>query len=37
MIVSALDGLMCLREQRGEGDPSHPRQGAQDRRVALLG
>jgi hypothetical protein len=36
-VISRLDGLMGLREQRGEDDPSHPRQGAQDCRVALLG
>ncbi|WP_158801554.1 hypothetical protein [Acidisoma sp. L85] len=28
---------MSLREQRGEDDPSYPRQGARDWRVALLG
>ncbi|WP_043508914.1 hypothetical protein [Acidiphilium cryptum] len=28
---------MSLREQRGEDNPSHPRQGAQDCRVALFG
>ena len=37
VVVSLLDGLVGLCEQRGEDDPSHPRQGAQDRRVALLG
>ena len=36
VIISRLDGLMGLREQRGEDDPSHSRQRAQDRRVALL-
>uniref|UniRef100_UPI001953FC53 hypothetical protein n=1 Tax=Stenotrophomonas maltophilia TaxID=40324 RepID=UPI001953FC53 len=37
VVISRLEGLMSLREQRGEDDPSHPRQGAQDCRVALLG
>jgi hypothetical protein len=37
VVVSCLDGLMGRREQRGEDNPSHPRQGAQDCRVALLG
>jgi hypothetical protein len=37
VVISRLDGLMSLHEQRGEDNPSHPRQGAQDCRVALLG
>ncbi len=37
MIISRLDGLVSLCEQRGEDNPSHPRQGAQDCRIALLG
>ena len=37
LVISRLEGLMSLREQRGEDNPSHPRQGAQDCRVALLG
>ena len=37
VIISGLDGLMGLREQRGEDDPSYSRQRAQDRGVALLG
>lgn len=36
MIVSALQGIGCFCEQRGEDDPSDARQGSQDRHVALL-
>src|SRR5262245_34126309 len=37
VVISALERLTGLGEQRGEVDPSDPRQGAQDRHVALLG
>ena len=36
MIISALQGIGCFCEQRGEDDPSDARQGSQDRHVALL-
>ena len=37
LIVSVPQRLGGLDEQRGEAGPSHPRQGAQDRHVPLLG
>src|SRR5438552_18325406 len=36
MVVSPLQGLASLGEQRGDGDPSAPWTGTQDRNVALL-
>src|SRR5512144_953710 len=36
MIVSLVHRLPSLGEQRGEGDPSEPWTGTQDRHVALL-
>ena len=36
MVISPLQRLRGLGEQRGEGDPSEPWHGSQDRHVALL-
>ena len=36
MVVSPLQGIEGLCEQRGEDDPTHSRQGCEDRYVALL-
>lgn len=36
VVISLSQGLPGLGEQRGEDDPSHSRQGPEDRRVALL-
>ena len=36
MVVSPLQGIPCLCEQRGEDDPAVSWHGCEDRRVALL-